>query len=68
MLSRGLSLFLLALLQAVGPAAAGNKYYNQYYNKNDDGNNGGGNADDDLVDLSSEDFDAVSLMPVSCVN
>jgi hypothetical protein len=67
MLSRGLSLFLLALLLAVDPAAAGNNYYNKYYNKNDDGN-GGGNADDDLVDLSNEDFDAVSLMPVSCVN
>ncbi len=28
----------------------------------------GGNADDDFVDLSNQNFDQVSLMPVSCVN
>ena len=28
----------------------------------------GGNADDDYINLSYEDFDQVSLMPVSCVN
>ena len=50
---------LLALLQLIGPAAAGNQYYNY-----DDG----AKSDDDVVDLSNEDMDSVSLMPVSCVN
>ena len=46
-------------------------YYNKYY---DEGGNGGDdgyygkNADDDFIDLSYQDFDQVSLMPVSCVN
>ena len=31
----------------------------------DDGKNG---DDDDYIDLSNEDFDQVSIMPVSCVN
>jgi hypothetical protein len=58
----GLFLLLLALLQAIRPAVAAN-YYNNYYNSSSNSN-----TDDDLVDLSNEDFDAVSLMPVSCVN
>lgn len=61
-------LFVVALFQAVGPAAAGN-----YYNAGDDAADdaavaNGGGSDDDYIDLSYEDFDQVSLMPVSCVN
>lgn len=50
----GLFLVVLALLGAVGPASAASSYYNK--------------TDDDFVDLSTQDFDAVSIMPVSCVN
>jgi len=53
----GLFLVVLALLGAVGPASA-----NDYYE------NSGNTTDDDFVDLSTQDFDAVSLMPVSCVD
>ncbi len=50
----GLFLVVLALLGAVGPASAESSYYNK--------------TDDDYVDLSAQDFDAVSIMPISCVN
>ncbi len=64
----GIFLLLLALLQFVGPAAAGNyNNYNKNYN-NDDGDDASALSDDDYIDLSGEDFDQVSLMPVSCVN
>ena len=47
-------------------AIAGN-YYNKYYD-GDDGYGYGKTADDDFIDLSYQDFDQVSMMPVSCVN
>ena len=50
----GLFLVVLALLGAVGPTSAASSYYN--------------NTDDDYVDISDQDFDAVSIMPISCVN
>lgn len=47
-----------------------NKYYNniQYYDDDDSGKSSSSGSDDDYVDLSNEDFDNVSLMPISCVN
>ena len=56
----------LVLLLLLAPAVVANNYYNKYYD--DDGNANSGNADDDFIDLSSQDLDKVSIMPVSCVN
>ena len=62
-------LFAVALFQAVGPAAAGNYYnYADDAAAADDAVATSGGSDDDFIDLSYEDFDQVSLMPVSCVN
>ena len=60
-----LTTLLLVLYLSFGPTHAANYYYN-----NDDGNDDGNGAkdDDDYVDLSDDDFDSASLMPVSCVN
>lgn len=59
-----LSLLLGILALAVVQVQAAN-----YYNDDDAySGSGSGNADDDYVDLSGEDFDSASLMPVSCVN
>jgi hypothetical protein len=52
---RGLFLVVIALLGAVGPTTA-------YYEANSN------TTDDDYVDLSGQDFDNVSVMPISCVN
>lgn len=59
MLSRcGVSVIIFALLQVLAsPVSA--VYYDDQYRANND---------DNYVDLSYEDFDNVSLMPVSCVN
>jgi hypothetical protein len=60
--SRWGSLVVLLLLGLfANPSMAANDDAAAYY-----GNNG--NADDDYVDLSYQDFDQISLMPVSCVN
>jgi len=48
-------LVVIALLGAVGPTTA-------YYEANSN------TTDDDYVDLSGQDFDNVSVMPISCVN
>lgn len=62
--SRCGNLLALLLLVLVAAPSAAKKYYDddgKYYNNN-------GAADDDYIDLSYEDFDSISLMPVSCVN
>ena len=52
----------LVLFVLLAPAVVANNYDNG-------GNGNGGNADDDdFIDLSSQDLDKVSIMPVSCVN
>ena len=50
-------LALLALWSAVAPAS-GAMYYGEDSNS----------TDDNYVDLSNEDFDSISVMPISCVN
>ena len=55
----GLFLLLLALLQAIRPAVAAN-YYNNYYNSSSNSN-----TDDDLVDLSNEDFQEFTIRDIS---
>lgn len=50
-------LALLALWSAVAPAS-GAMYYGGDSNS----------TDDNYVDLSNEDFDSISVMPISCVN
>lgn len=69
------SLLVLIVLVLLGMATPtdGANYYNKYYG--DDANaNANANANsnnefgDDFVDLSSQDFDKVAIMPISCIN
>lgn len=57
-----LLVILLLLGLAVVPVLAEDAAYD------DASGDDAGNADDDYVDLSGEDFDKISMMPVSCVN
>jgi hypothetical protein len=69
------SLLVLIVLVLLGMATPtdGANYYNKYYgddanadaNSNSNSNNEFG---DDFVDLSSQDFDKVAIMPISCIN
>lgn len=56
-----LMIFLLALIGTAGPTDAANYY-------GDSNNSNGAESTDDFVDLSSQDFDKVSIMPISCIN
>ena len=63
-LSRKLLLFLVALLAlSQVPVVLGGDD-----DAADDAADDASGADDNYVDLSDEDFDQVSVMPVSCVN